>query len=502
MLRDVEYRRLFEESRDAIYIGTVDGRLLDINPAGIALFEYENKEQMLALHMAQDLYWNPEERASIYEVFLAQGYVDEVELELKTRTGKRLRVLETATAMRDDGGTIVGFRGILRDVTEQRQLEEQLRHSQKMEAVGRLAGGVAHDFNNLLTAINGYSELALARMEQEDPMRLAMEEIRKAGMRAAELTRRLLTLSRHQMLSPRKISLDRVVADMEKLLTRVLGEDIELVTHATPSVWPIYADPGQLEQVLLNLAVNARDAMEEGGRLEIRVTNTEVAPTGDGAGTRHVVMTVSDTGIGMPREVQESIFDPFFSTKQTGGHSGLGLAIVYGIVKQNHGHIELDSREGQGSTFQVFLPAMAPEVDEAAAERPKANPRPTGHETVLLVEDEEAVRTLVGQILELHGYHVFSAADARQAEAICDDLEEAPDLLLTDVVMPGRSGPALAEALQHRYGDDLEILFMSGYTDSHTGVRLVTERRAAFLPKPFSPDALLAKVRQVLDGGI
>ncbi len=239
-----KYRRLFEESRDAICIGTLDGRLLDINPAGVKLFGYDSKAEMLELDIGRDLYWNPEDRKRAQVEFVAQGYVEDMELELKTKTGRRIRVIESATAFNDEDGNIAGFRGILRDVTEQRKLEEQLRQSQKMEAVGRLAGGVAHDFNNLLTAINGYSELALARMSADDPQRQAIEEIRKAGKRATDLTRRLLTLSRHQVVAPRKLALNRVILDMEKLLERVIGEDISAAHRARPGPAAALRRPG------------------------------------------------------------------------------------------------------------------------------------------------------------------------------------------------------------------------------------------------------------------
>ena len=498
-----KYRRLFEESRDTIYIGTLDGQLLDINPAGLKLFDYEKKEDMLSLDIARDLYWNPGDRKRAENLFRAQGFLEDLELELKTRTGRRLRIRESASPVYDTEGEIVGFRGILRDLTEQRKTEEQLRQSQKMDAVGRLAGGVAHDFNNLLTAINGYSELVLARMDRADPLHNAITEIRKAGKRAAELTRRLLTLSRHQMVSPRRLSLNRVVVEMEKLLRRVLGEDIELSTILDPDLEDIHADQGQLEQVVLNLAVNARDAMPNGGRLELetmevrlpRIERQPLDPVAPKPGS-YALLAIRDTGRGMTSELREKAFEPFFSTKE-GHNSGLGLAIVYSVVKQNRGYIEFDSSVGSGSTFHMFLPLLEDQI--AIAEEEKiVGKMPGGRETVLLVEDEDAVRTLVKQILDLLGYRVLEAADAMQAEVICDRLERPPDLLLTDVVMPEKSGMTLAEELQVRY-PNLSILFISGYTDSHTGVRLLTERRAAFLPKPFSPDVLAHKVREVLD---
>ncbi|MEM6792359.1 MAG: PAS domain S-box protein [Acidobacteriota bacterium] len=499
-----KFRRLFEESRDAILIGTNSGSVLDVNPAGVRLFGYDSKEQMLELDIARDLYWNPKDRKRSEALFMEQGFLEEEELELKTRDGRRLRIKETASAVHDSRGEIVGFRGILRDVTEQRQLQEQLRQSQKMEAVGRLAGGVAHDFNNLLTAINGYSELALARMAEDDSQRGALEEIRKAGKRATDLTRRLLTLSRHQVVSPRRISLNRAVLDMEKLLQRVIGEDIELRTGLDPELPAIYADQGQIEQIILNLAVNARDAMPDGGSLRLGTRRARM-PSDDPSLPRtpvpgdYVILKVEDTGTGMEKKVREHLFEPFFTTKGRGHNTGLGLAIVYGIIKQSGGFIEVESAEGEGSVFHLFFPIHVPpkpKIPESSAAH--GQPVPRGSERVLLVEDETSVRTLVRQILELQGYRVMAARNARAAIALCDEQESSPDLLLTDVVMPGRSGLALAEDLKQRFSD-LKILFMSGYTDSHTGVKLLTQQKAAFLPKPFSPEALARKVREVLD---
>ena len=497
-----KYRRLFEDSRDTIYIGTLQGELLDINAAGVRLFEYESKEEMLRLDIGRDLYWNPPDRKSLEDLFTEQGFIEDAELELKTRTGKRLRVRETASPVFDEAGNIIGFRGIVRDVTDQRKVEEQLRQSQKMEAVGRLAGGVAHDFNNLLTAINGYSELVLARLDGTDPMVESVSEIRKAGKKAADLTRRLLTLSRHQVVAPRRLVINQVVLEMEKLLRRVLSEDIVLETRLEPDLDPVYGDQAQIEQVLLNLSVNARDAMPRGGHLLLETSNVRLprdalvpqTPEGPAPGA-YVRLLVEETGTGMDREIREKLFEPFFTTKEPGHNSGLGLAMVYSIVKQARGHIEVESREGSGTRFQIYFPRL-----ELETTRTPGSPSPSllGNETILLVEDEEAVRALVRHVLELKGYRVLQAASALQALAICDSLEVRPDLLLTDVVMPERSGTALAEELEERY-QDLKILFISGYTDSHSGVRLITERKAAFLPKPFTPDELAAKVRAVLD---
>ncbi|MEM8933200.1 MAG: PAS domain S-box protein, partial [Acidobacteriota bacterium] len=491
---EARYRRLFEESREAILIGTIEGRILDINPAAIRLFGYRSKEEMLRLDIGRDLYWAPDDRERASAKFAAQGFLEDEELDLRSSDGRRLRVQESASPLHDADGALTGFHAVLRDITDQRRLEEQLRQSQKMEAVGRLAGGVAHDFNNLLTAINGYAELMLARMDDDDPQVGAAEEIRKAGRRATDLTRRLLTLSRHQVVSPRQISLNRCVLDMEKLLQRVIGEDIHLRTQLDQDLPQIYADQGQVEQIILNLAVNARDAMPEGGAFElgtqqIRVPS-ETVPFKIPVPGDYVMLEVRDTGIGMERKVREHAFEPFFTTKGQGHNTGLGLAIVYGIVKQSGGYIDIESREGEGAKISIVFPLQTPKkVDRPESTVSPRHGLPRGSETVLLVEDETSVRTLVRQILELQGYRVLAARNAKAATALCEEHDASPDLLLTDVVMPGRSGLALAEDLQQRYSD-LKILFMSGYTDSHSGVKLLTQQKAAFLPKPFSPDVL------------
>ena len=492
-----EYRRLFEDSRDAIYLGTVDGRLLDINPAGVQLFGYSSKEDMLSLDIATDLYWNPEDRKQVQAEFLAKGFIKDLEIELRTRSGQRILVRESASAIYDDDGKICGSRGILHDITEHRQLENQFRQAQKMEAIGRLAEGVAHDFNNLLTAINGYSELILVQISEESPVRAAVSEIRRAGTRAAELTRRLLTLSRHQTTAPRKLDLNEVVAEIEKLLRRVIGEQVVLETILDRGLPPILADRSQIEQVILNLAINARDAMPDGGRLTLETARRELSDSSAG----WVLLMVSDTGGGMNEVVREHLFEPFFTTKERAHNSGLGLAIVYGIVQQCGGRINVESTAGSGSTFRLtFPPADIAGTESATSVASQQSVvLPTGNETVLLVEDEDSVRDLVQKILEIQGYRVLAAQDAQAAFEICGRLAGPLDLLLTDVVMPATSGPILAERLQERYRD-LKVLFMSGYTDSHSGVRLLNQRRAAFLPKPFSPEVLAHKVREVLDG--
>ncbi len=491
-----EYRRLFEDSRDAIYIGTTAGRILDINPAGVRLFCYGSKEEMLSLDIATDLYWNPEDRKAAHIAFMSQGFIEDLEIELRTKTGQRLRVRETASAILGSSGEILGFRGILRDITEQRRLEEQLRQSQKMEAIGRLAEGVAHDFNNLLTAINGYSELILVQIDEDSPLRTGVSEIRRAGKRAAELTRRLLTLSRHQAFSPRRLDLNRIVTEMERLLRRVLGENVILRTTVDPDLHPVFADQGQIEQIILNLAINARDSLDHGGQLNLTTTNATRSSNPD---MRFVQLTVSDTGKGMPEEARSHIFEPFFTTKDQGHNTGLGLAIVYSIVQQYGGHIEVESNAGAGTSFNLFFPQADPLATDSEPTTFRQSPSiPRGTETILLVEDDDSVRELVGRILKLQGYRVLAAQNARTALELSGELNDGLDLLLTDVVMPDTCGPALAEKLGKRFRN-LRVLFMSGYADSNDGVRLLSQQRAAFLQKPFSPEVLAHKVRELLD---
>jgi len=371
-----------------------------------------------------------------------------------------------------------------------------------MEAVGRLAGGVAHDFNNLLTGIIGYAELLQLRLDPQDPHRREVEEIRKAGERAASLTRQLLAFSRKQILQPKKLNLNTVVRDMEKLLQRLIGEDIYLVTNLEAGLGPVEADPGQIEQVIINLAVNARDAMPLGGKLTIETANVEL----DGAyGYRdinflpgpYVMVAVSDNGEGMDEETMARIFEPFFTTKASSHGTGLGLSTVYGIVKQSGGYIWVYSEPKWGTTFKVYLP-LATSGQEVEKSRPETTTYPQGWETVLLVEDEEVVRELTAAALKQYGYQVLVARDPEEALDICEKVESSIHLLLTDVVMPGMSGRQLAERLTARY-QDLKVLYISGYAENAISHHGVLDPGIAFLAKPFTPNALVSRVRKVLD---
>jgi signal transduction histidine kinase/ActR/RegA family two-component response regulator len=387
-----------------------------------------------------------------------------------------------------------------------RESEVQLQQAQKMEAVGRLAGGVAHDFNNLLTIVTGFSELLLSRMGAADAERHYVEQIAKAGERATALTGQLLAFSRQQVLEPTLVDLNEAVASTEQMLGRLIGEDVDLATVLEPSLGRVRADRGQVGQVILNLAVNARDAMPRGGKLLIATRNAELAaPVAGTSGTvppgRYALLEVSDTGTGMDAATQARIFDPFFTTKERGKGTGLGLSTVYGIVAQSGGHIRVDSAPGRGTTFRIYLPRVAAEDEERAAEQVGGGEpgAPLGDETILLVEDEEDVRQLVQHVLRTSGYRVLAASGGEQALEVARGHDAPIDLLLTDVVMPGLSGPDLAERLR-AVRPQAAVLFMSGYTD-HPAVHQAAAGAGGegFLPKPFKPDVLARTVRERLD---
>jgi signal transduction histidine kinase/ActR/RegA family two-component response regulator len=383
----------------------------------------------------------------------------------------------------------------------ERSNQEQLRQAQKMEAVGRLAGGVAHDFNNLLTVISGYSELALRKLSDEDPVRRNLLGIKSAGDRAADLTRQLLAFSRKQVLQPRVLKLNSVVADIDKMLKRLIGEDIDLRTVLEPALGQVMADPGQVEQILMNLVVNARDAMPQGGKLTIQTANIyldeEYARTHSTAQAGwYIMLAVSDTGSGMDAATRDKIFEPFFTTKEVGKGTGLGLSTVYGIVEQSGGNIWVYSELGRGTTFKVYLPMIEQEV-EANTQYTTPAAQATGTETVLLVEDEEMVRKMVREILQMRGYDVLEAQNGREALAIAVECERPIQLMVTDVVMPEMNGPELARRLAELL-PDLKVLYMSGYTDEAIVHHGVLNEGVAFMEKPFTPDTLARRVREVL----
>jgi signal transduction histidine kinase/CheY-like chemotaxis protein len=382
--------------------------------------------------------------------------------------------------------------------------EEKLRQAQKMEGIGRLAGGVAHDFNNLLTIIGGYSDLVLVELDSGHPLQLPLGEIKSAADRAASLTRQLLAFSRKQLLAPKLLNLNTIVGDMNRMLQRLIGEDIMLATHLEPCLAPVHADPGQIEQVIMNLAINARDAMPRGGKLTIETRNVRlqaldgIRPEGELKTGCYALLAITDTGIGMDDEVKAHIFEPFFTTKEVGKGTGLGLATVYGIVKQSGGAVTVYSERGYGTTFKIYLPRVLEDAERARGSAPGTEPQ-RGAETILLVEDEEKLRALAQRILRSSGYHVLEARDGQEALEVAHRYENRIDLLLTDVVMPHLSGRRLAECLLP-VRPEVKSLYMSGYTDDAVIRHGILDAETAFIQKPFSPHALLTKVREVLDG--
>ena len=418
------------------------------------------------------------------------------------RDGHVVAVEVTATVKFDDNGNAVGLRGVTMDVTAKLRLEEQLQESQRMESIGRLAGGVAHDFNNLLTVINGYAEMSLLEADPGDPVHATLTEIRNAGQRAAELTNQLLALSRRQLLQPRSVNLNTLIEDGTKTLRRLLGEDIEVVWLLDPELGQVKADPGQMNQVILNLAINARDAMPRGGTLTLETRNASVDENyadihlslEPGA---YVMLGVSDTGHGMDAETVSRVFEPFFTTKEVGRGTGLGLATVYGILKQSGGSIWVYSEPGHGTTFKIYLPRVDEPVSPTE-DKPVEHGGLRGAEAILVVEDEESVRKLTCATLRKYGYEIFEAANAGEALLVCEKRDRELRLMITDVVMPQMSGRELAERLR-QLRPEMKVLYMSGYTDDAIVRHGLLDPAVFFLQKPFTPRALALKVRQVLD---
>jgi PAS domain S-box-containing protein len=622
---EIKYRSLFEDSKDAIYVSSSDGSILEFNQSMLALLGYSESE--LKQLSAESLYADAADRRRFQDAIEREGSVQDYEVKLVAKNGAVMDCLLSSTVQSDENGRAIGYQGIIRDITrrkhaeevlrkekefsdavigsmpglfylfdragrfirwnrnlervtgyssrevlalrpldffegedrhliqeaiqrvfeqgqstaeadlvakdgtrtpyffsgtliqldgnpcvvgtaidvvERRRLEQQLRQSQKMEAVGQLAGGLAHDFNNVLTVVLANSEHLMNELGPQDPRRDELQDIKEAAQRAASLTRQLLAFSRKQVLQPRVLNLNEVVLSLEKMLQRLIGEDVELLTMLEPSLWAVEADPGQIEQIVMNLAVNARDAMPSGGKLSIETGNADLDvvfaethyPIVPG---RYVMLVMCDTGVGMDPHTRARIFEPFFTTKQVGKGTGLGLSTVYGIVKQSGGYIWVYSEQALGSTFKIYLPRVDKEVqplDVPAEIATQPSLARTG--TVLLVEDERSVRALARRILEGSGYTVLEASDAAEAIGISDQYPGGIDLLFTDVVMPEISGPELAQRLMP-LRPETRVLYTSGYTDHVVLREAVLGSGAEFLQKPFTPAELVQKVRDVLN---
>lgn len=502
--REELFRLITENAADMIAVVDAKGGRLYNSPSYERILGY-TAEDLAETNPLDQIHADDREKvAKAAADALRTGTGANLEYRMRHKDGT-WRTLESSASTILKAGQVEKLVIVNRDVTERKRLEEQFRQSQKMEAVGRLSGGVAHDFNNLLGVIIGYGEVVQEGTAAESPLRSCVEEMLKAGHRAASLTRQLLAFSRQQVMDPRVLDLNAVVKDTEKMLKRLIGEDIQLKTDLAADLSHIKADSGQIEQVVMNLVVNARDAMPSGGKLEIVTRNFYMddnfvrrypypVNVGD-----YVLLTVSDTGIGMDAATRNRVFEPFFTTKEKGKGTGLGLSTVYGVVKQSGGYIEVSSEPGAGATFKIYLP----KVEDALATQKQTAELPDslhGTETVLLVEDELSLRKLSRHLLELCGYSVLEAENGSDALKLSQEHnQKAIDLLLTDVVMPGMSGRALADQLVQQR-PKTRVLYMSGYTGQTVGEHGVLAEGSCFLPKPFTREALARKVRETLDG--
>ena len=494
------YRSLFEHNTAGVFCTTPDGKYLDCNEAFARMLGYASREEVLASSSAAQ-YLSLEDRREQLDLLRLHKSSLNREVCRRRKDGTLLWALQNATLLEDEQGNEF-IEGTLVDITERKRLEEELRQSQKMEAVGQLAGGVAHDFNNLLTVIQGYTRMLLDETTQSrEEIHTSAEHIDSAAERAAALTRHLLAFSRKQVLQPRVIDLNALILNLDKMLRRIISEDIEIVTVPAANLGSMRADPGQMEQVILNLVVNARDAMPVGGKLTLETANVSIDENysqshyGMKAG-RYVMLAVSDTGVGMDSQTMSRVFEPFFTTKEMGRGTGLGLSTVYGIVKQSGGYIWVYSEPGHGTTFKMYFSRVddLPEVIRQA--KTKAAPG-RGNETILLVEDDEQVRELTRSVLAECGYSVLVAENAPAVVKICEQHSGTVDLLLTDVVMPGMGGREVAERVLARW-NNAKVLYMSGYTENTIMHHGALDTGTFFLPKPFTPSILTAKVREVL----
>jgi two-component system, cell cycle sensor histidine kinase and response regulator CckA len=497
---EARYRSLVQSAVYGIYRSNVDGRFLDANPALITMLGYESAEEVVALDPGCKVFLNPEEHARLMQEVQQKGRLDGLEVKWKRKDGSAITVRLSGRAATAPEDVEKVLEIIAEDVTERRALEDQFRQAQKMEAVGRLAGGVAHDFNNLLMVISGYTEVLLEKLKSESDLQENAQAIQQAADRATTLTRQLLAFSRKQLLELKVVDVNSIVADMERLLRPLIGETIDLTTRMTSNVGHTRADAGQLEQVLMNLVVNARDAMPTGGTILIQTERVELD-----AGRRehslippgpYVLLSVSDTGAGMDKETQSRIFEPFFTTKEKGKGTGLGLSTVYGIVKQSGGFIFAHSELGHGATFRIYLPRVEDPAENHGPVK-SAAVAAGGSETVLLVEDEESVRELVRDTLASKGYKVIEAQNGEVGLRISEEHPGTIDILITDVVMPGMSGRELAKRVAAAR-PQTKVLFLSGYTEDAIIHEGVLEPGTAFLQKPFTLQVLSRKVRDVL----
>src|SRR5579872_1037210 len=494
--RDKNFRLLFDENPQPMWVSDVQRRsFLEVNSAAVRLYGY-SPEEFRSLSV-NDIQVDDDTHRSESAAEAPGG----AQVRRHRTKGGRLIDVEIAVQAISYGGKDAEL-AVVSDVTGRRKLEDQLRQAQKMEAVGMLAGGVAHDFNNLLTIITGYSQLILNNLREQDPNRHSVEQIMKAGERAAALTKQLLAFSRRQVLQLKVLEINKLVTGLSSMLQRLIGEDIDLRLALHPDLGRVSADPGQLEQVLMNLVVNARDAMPKGGALTVENANVwlDRSYAGRHANVKpgpYILLPVSDSGTGMDQATQARLFEPFFTTKGSSQGTGLGLSTVFGIIRQSGGSIEVYSEPGRGTSVKVYLPRIDQPAAIESDEESGAVAR--GTETILLVEDDEMVRSLVRETLEREGYKIMDAAGPEDAIRLANEFHQKIHLMITDVVMPKVNGRELADKLSRRR-PDMKVLYMSGYTDNAIVNSGLLHREVAFLQKPFTPGALAAKVREVLEG--
>jgi two-component system, cell cycle sensor histidine kinase and response regulator CckA len=492
--------QIIDEIHDAVIGIDLDGRITRWNRGAVRLFGHSAGE---ILGQSCSILTEPGARPVFQDMLVECGPEgSDFEARMRKKSGATFHVHCSFSPLHDIRGQVIGLISCLVDITERKRLEEQYRQAQKMEAIGSLAGGIAHDFNNFLTVILGYCDLLLDQLPGVDPSREPIHRISQAGEQAAALTNQLLAFSRRQVMQMRIVNLNTLVRDYEKVFGRLLGEDILLRSQLDPRLRLVHVDPVQMQQVLMNLAMNARDAMPQGGRLAIATRNVTLAAGADSehselAAGDYVLLSVTDTGRGIAKETMPRIFEPFFTTKEVGRGTGLGLSTVFGIVKQSGGAIEVRSVEGQGTTFDVYLPASAAVAVETPATK-KREEIPSGNETVLLVEDEPAVRLLTANVLRTLGYEVIEAADGEEAVRAAQTSTRPIDLMITDVIMPHLGGREAVERIRESR-PELRVLFVSGYTDDAIVRHGVLQAEMPFLHKPFTPPMLAKKVREILD---
>ena len=495
-----KYRELFENATYGIFRSQLDGALLDVNPALVAMLGYSSKEELLTKNLSRDLYDDPADRKSILDSYGPSGRVSGCEVNWKRKDGKIIVVRISGGAFRRHDGSFSHFEVVVEDITGRRGLEAQFRQAQRMEAVGLLAGGISHDYNNLLGVILGNADLLLETTPTGVQQHYA-EQIKKATRRAAELTRQLLTFSRKQILYPVILDLNAVVRDVGKILQRLIGEDVQIVTDLETSLDSIRADRGQIEQILMNLATNARDAMPNGGKFSIRTGNSELGPDDVALHPyakpgRYVRLSVNDTGVGMTDAIRHRVFEPFFTTKPEGRGTGLGLATVYGIVKQSTGYIWVSSAPGAGATFDIYLPRVDEKAPPLVTGLEERSEYPRGTETILLLEDEESLRQVTCECLTTNGYNVLQAGRGNHAIDVAEQYKGPIALIVSDVVLPDMSGPSVAAKVRALH-PEAKVLYVSGYAEVPVAQQLIAEG-AILLQKPLSRGDLLSKVDEML----